>query len=184
MPFRNLDFGCMMKRYSILQLWNPLLRELSQKVDPSSLEVQELVEILLDAVDKEKGIGIAAPQIGQLKQVFILNSRPINGYDDAPLMEPRAIINPEILEYSEEIVDGYEGCLSILTFKWIVPRHSRIVVKYQDLNWNWIQEKIEGFVARIFQHEFDHLNGLFFTDRVKDMKSLIMLEELERQRDV
>ena len=172
-----------MKEYEILQLGNPILRKISWKVDPISKEINELIKVLLDVVDEKQGIWIAAPQIGVLKQVFILNSRPINGYDEAPLMDPKPIINPQILKYSEEMVEGYEWCLSIMAFKGIVPRHQWIEVKYQDLEWNRVEEKIEWFVARIFQHEYDHLNWLFFTDRMTDMKSLIMLEELNRLRE-
>ena len=108
-------------------------------------------------------------------------SRPNARYPDAPLMSPTAIINPEVLHASKEKIKDWEGCLSVPSMRGLVPRHQEIKVRYFDQQGNEKNEVLTGFVARIFQHELDHLNGLTFIDQLEKTTDLISEEEWYRQ---
>jgi peptide deformylase len=114
------------------------------------------------------GVGIAAPQVYESAALFIVASRPNPRYPDAPLMEPEVVINPEILERSDELVKDWEGCLSIPGIRGLVPRHRRIRARYRT-----IEREFADFVARIFQHEDDHLRGIVFLDRLESTRDVV-----------
>jgi len=158
---------------NILQLGNPTLAQISTPVeDILSDSTQQTINEMLNSVIKAKGVGIAAPQIGINKRIFIMCSKPNSRYPNAPLMEPTAIINPEILTFNGDIEADWEGCLSVPSIRGLIPRYSRIQVSYYDTNNIKHQKTFNGFLARVFQHEFDHLNGLTFLDRVNSAKDL------------
>ncbi|MGI2853875.1 peptide deformylase [Shewanella algae] len=124
-----------------------------------------LAEKMLETMKLAQGVGIAAPQVGQGIRLFIMASHPNDRYPDAPLMAPQVVINPQILQRSGKILTGEEGCLSLPGERVQVLRHESIEVRYQDLSGEWQQEWLQGFVARIFQHEYDHLEGLTLIER-------------------
>jgi peptide deformylase len=133
---------------------------------------QILIDSLICTAQQANGVGIAAPQVYQSQRLFILASRPNLRYPQAPLMEPIAIINPCILDRSTEMVKDWEGCLSVEGVRGLVPRHRAIAVAYYD-RWGQLQkQEFTDFVARIFQHELDHLNGILFVDRVESPDNL------------
>ncbi|WP_448566244.1 peptide deformylase [Thalassotalea ganghwensis] len=166
----------------ILTVGHPILASKANPVDNVlSNDVQDLITTLIDTAIQANGVGIAAPQIGVNKQIFIVCSKPSVRYPNAPMMKPTPIINPEIVEYSGEIVEDWEGCLSVPKKRGLVPRYDNITVRYQDRQGYWQTKKFSGFVARIFQHEIDHLNGLTFLDRVND-KAKVIGEELWYQQ--
>lgn len=168
--------------YAIAQLGHTVLRHRATEVDNIlSGECQQLINKMMLAVSEAGGIGIAAPQIHHSVRIFIMCSKPNTRYPDAPLMSPTAIINPEILHYSREKVKGWEGCLSVPSMRGLVPRHSQITVRYFDQQGNEQQKEFTGFIARIFQHELDHLNGLTFIDQLESTKDLISEVEWYRQ---
>lgn len=170
------------KTYSIAQLGHPVLRQRAAEVeDILGDQCQQLIAQMLLAVSEAGGVGIAAPQIHHSVRIFIMCSKPNARYPDAPLMAPTAIINPEILHYSSEKVKGWEGCLSVPGLRGLVPRHSQISVGYFDRQGNRQQKELTGFIARIFQHELDHLNGLTFIDRLESTQDLISEVEWYRQ---
>ena len=167
---------------TIAQLGNEALRAISTEVTHIlSDECQQLITQMMATVSKAGGVGIAAPQIHHNKCIFIMCSKPNARYPDAPLMVPTAIINPKISHYSDEIIKDWEGCLSVPSMRGLVPRHNQVTVSYYD-QYNEKHEKIfTGFIARIFQHEFDHLNGLTFIDRLESTKDLISESEWHKQ---
>jgi peptide deformylase len=168
--------------YSIAQLGHTVLRVKASDVeDILSDECQQLIELMMLAVSQAGGVGIAAPQIHHSLRIFIMCSKPNVRYPDAPLMEPTAIINPEILHYSSEIIKGWEGCLSVPSMRGLVPRHNKIKVRYFDQQGNEQLKELTGFIARIFQHELDHLNGLTFIDQLESTKDLISEIEWHKQ---
>ncbi len=170
------------KPYSIAQLGNAVLRKRAVNVENILAdECQQLINLMMLAVSEAGGVGIAAPQIHHSMRIFIMCSKPNARYPDAPLMPPTAIINPEILHYSTEQVKGWEGCLSVPSMRGLVPRHSQITVRYFDRQGNEQQKKLSGFIARIFQHELDHLNGLTFIDQLESTKDLISEVEWYQQ---
>lgn len=168
--------------YAIAQLGHAVLREVAAEVDNiHSDECQQLIKTMMLAVEKTGGVGIAAPQIHHSLRIFIICSKPNARYPDAPLMRPTAIINPEILHYSNEKTKGWEGCLSVPSLRGLVPRHDQITVRYYDQQGELQQKELTGFIARIFQHELDHLNGLTFIDQVESTRDLISEVEWYRQ---
>jgi peptide deformylase len=124
-----------------------------------------------------QGVGIAAPQVGVASRVFIMAPRPNPRYPDAPLVEPFAVINPVILRASEEKEIGWEGCLSVPGFRAQVPRHCEVDVEFTDRQGSLRQERFSGFLARLFQHEYDHLEGILYPDRLPQGNTLVTLEE-------
>jgi len=154
---------------AIAQLGADVIRQVASEVEEiESKETQTLIDDLLLTCIDSRGMGIASPQISVSKRLFIMASNPNSRYPNAPKMKPKAIINPEILSYSDEVEKDWEGCLSLPNLRAKVPRSVRIEVRYFTREGEEIQEVLEGFLARIFQHEFDHLNGKVFIDRVEN----------------
>lgn len=150
---------------TILQLGHPILRLIAEPVSNiSSPEIQTLVGDMLDMVKELHCSGLAAPQVGESLRLFIYGDKD---------KERFAAINPAILAQSEEIVTGWERCLSIPNLYARIPRASSIHVEYFDTEGNKIQKHLSQYEARIFQHELDHLNGLVYFDRIRDMRNIV-----------
>ncbi len=165
----------------IIQLGHPLLRSQAQTIDNiHSPHIQTLIDNLLTTVIAANGVGIAAPQVASRDRLFIVASRPNPRYPNAPQMQPTAMINPQILAHSDVLVNGWEGCLSISGIRGLVPRYQTIEVEYSDRTGKLHKQELTDFVARIFQHELDHLDGIVFVDRLKSTQDLIT--ELEYQK--
>ena len=143
--------------------------------------IRALVDDMVATMRDADGVGIAGAQVYESLAIFIVASRANPRYPDAPDMEPEVVINPEIVESSIEMVDGWEGCLSIPGLRGKVPRHQRIRVRYSTPDGEIVDREFQGFIARIFQHEFDHLNGIVFLDRMANVKELMMEREYRRQ---
>ena len=167
---------------NIAQLGNAVLRQRALEVeDILSDGCQKLISKMMLTVSEAGGVGIAAPQIHHSVRIFIMCSKPNTRYPDAPLMPPTAIINPEVLHYSKEKEKGWEGCLSVPSMRGLVPRHRQITVRYFDQQGNEQQKELTGFIARIFQHEIDHLDGLTFIDQLESTTDLISEVEWYKQ---
>lgn len=165
----------------IAHLGHPVLREITPKVENiNDSEFKELVNNMIATVKDANGLGIAAPQVYQSKSVFIISSKPNSRYPNAPEVEATAIINPKILEYSNDIIKEWEGCLSIPGIRGLVPRSKSIHVEYMTTEGEKITKTFEGFIARIFQHEYDHLNGIVFLDRLESVKDIISEKEYQK----
>jgi peptide deformylase len=165
----------------VAQLGQPVLREVARKVaDPADPAVQALIDDMLVTVAEVDGVGIAAPQVHEPLALFIVASRPNPRYPHAPEMTPTAMVNPELLWASEEKEKGWEGCLSIPGLRGLVPRHRRIGVRYLTRTGKVREEEYGDFLARVFQHEFDHVQGMVFIDRVEDTRELVTEKEYLR----
>jgi peptide deformylase len=171
----------MAKVLEIAELGQPVLREKSLDIenieDPA---VQEFIDDLIETAIESNGVGIAAPQVFEPYRIFIINSRPNPRYPEAPEMGPVAIINPEIISYSEEKEKDWEGCLSIPGIRGLVPRHTSIRTRFTTRDGNMEEKEFTGFIARIFQHEFDHINGVVFLDRLESSADIITEKEYQR----
>ena len=164
----------MAKVLKVAELGDPVLRSPTHPIaDIQDPAVQKLIDDLLKTVNKTNGVGIAAPQVSQSLQLFIVASRPNLRYLNAPTMEPTAMINPQILAYSDETVNDWEGCLSVPGMRGLVRRSQEIEVRYTDRHGEQQQKVFTDFVARIIQHEHDHINGKVFLDRVEDTLDLM-----------
>lgn len=162
-----------MKFRPIITLPNKNLRKRSAKVgyiDESAVKlIDEMKAATLDWEDNrphEVGVALAAVQINDLRRVVIIR----NNFDDKKDRSFQVFINPEITKYEGVIEEDYEGCLSIKDVYGKVPRHTKVRVKALNLEGKPVRVKAEGFLARVFQHEIDHTNGLVFIDHIKDKK--------------
>lgn len=168
----------MSKQLEITELGNPILRDDTKKVENIYDEkIQTLIDNMIHTMKSANGVGIAAPQVSESLQIFIMRSNPNPRYPDAPEMQTEAIINPVIISASDEKEFDWEGCLSIPGIRGLVPRHKSINVTYQDRQGKKKEAAFEDFPARIFQHEFDHLNGIMFLDRMESPQHLITENE-------
>lgn len=165
----------------IAQLGNPVIRKKASPVkEVSSPGMQKLIDDLIATCFETDGVGIAAPQVCQSKAVFILASHPNPRYPNAPKMKPTAVINPKILAHSQTVEKDWEGCLSIPGLRGLVPRFTWVRVEYVTRQGTRVRKNYEGFAARIFQHEFDHLQGVVFLDRIESTKDIVTENEYRR----
>ncbi len=172
----------MTESLQIAQLGNPILRQQAQLVDNvREKRLQQLIDDLLLTASASNGVGIAAPQVSESYRLFIVASRPNARYPSAPLMEPTAMINPQIIAHSTDTVKAWEGCLSIPGIRGLVPRHQVIEVEYMTRDGQLHRQEMTDFVARIFQHEYDHLNGIVFLDRVESTQDLMSEQEYQQR---
>ena len=171
------------KQLSVLTLGDPRLRLMAKPIDTIDDSLQTLINNLIWTAEKTNGVGIAAPQVGETKQLFIVASRPNLRYPQAPQMEPTAMINPRIIAHSDNRLTGWEGCLSVPDQRGEVDRYQEIEVEYGDRHGNLHRRVFTDFIARIFQHELDHLDGTVFVDRVSDASTLLTEKEYFAQID-
>ncbi len=158
----------------IAQLGANVLRQHAETIsDVQCNEVRQIIASMRAALESTEGVGLAAPQISESKRIIIVASRPTSRYPSAPLMEPTVMINPVYKVLSDEQEKDWEGCLSIPGIRALVPRYTKIKINYTDEQGSLIETELAGFVARIFQHEADHLDGKVYLDRVEDNKDII-----------
>ena len=165
----------------IAHLGHPVLRGATGTIqDPAEPAIQALIDDMLATMIEAGGVGIAATQVYEPLRLFIVASRPNPRYPLAPSMEPIPMLNPELLWQSEETEKAWEGCLSVSGIRGPVPRSSRIGVRYLTRHGDPREEELAGFIARIFQHEYDHISGLVFLDRVENNRELVSEREYLR----
>jgi peptide deformylase len=163
------------------QLGGAVLRLQAKRVDDAgSSDVKKIIQTMLAALSGSAGVGLAAPQIFESIRIIIVASRPSKRYPLAPLMDPIVMINPSFEILSENRKKDWEGCLSIPGIRALVPRYQKIKITYFDQQGSQQELLAEDFVARIFQHEYDHLNGLVYLDRVEDNKDIISETEFQK----
>jgi peptide deformylase len=162
----------------IAQLGAKVLRQIAESVeDVHAVEIRQIIEAMQSTLASTQGVGIAAPQISESKRIIIVASRPTARYPHAPQMAPTVMINPSFQALSEHKEKGWEGCLSIPGIRALVPRYTEIMIQYTDQQGSVIELKLDGFVARIFQHEVDHLEGRVYLDNVEDNRDIIAESE-------
>ena len=158
-----------MSTSKIACIGTPILKSQAQRVEQiSDFNIIELIDCLINTVIANQGVGIAAPQISQPYRIFIIASHPNERYPHAPTMPATAMINPRLLSHGEQVEKDWEGCLSVPNTRGLVSRYQQIEVEYTTRSGELKQEILTGFIARIFQHELDHLDGIIFTDRLSD----------------
>ena len=172
----------MAKVLAVAELGNLVLRSPTHPVQNiSDPAIQKLIDNLIKTITKANGVGIAAPQVSESLRLFIVASRPNLRYLHAPVMEPTPMINPQIVAYSDEQVEGWEGCLSVPGLRGKVKRSKEIEIVYTDRRGEQQQRVFTDFVARIVQHEYDHINGKIFLDRVESTLDLMSEAEYHSQ---
>jgi len=183
-----------MTKDDIIVLPNPNLRKKSQNISKISKDVKQLVASMTAATaswdesrEHEIGVALAAIQIDQPYRIIVIKNDPESKED----MTFKAYINPEIIKFYGDIVEDYEGCLSVPDFYGKVPRYSKVRIKATGIDGRPINLTASGFLAKIFQHEIDHTNGVLFVDRIKEIKEAFYrlnsegkLEKLDYKKDV
>ncbi len=160
--------------FRITQLGEPVLRKVGKPVKLPPKELAALAKNMILTMRKAQGVGIAAPQVGKSLRLFIVAPESSVRYPKSPdNIPPVAMINPVLVRASKKMVTDWEGCLSVPGIRARVPRHHAVEIEFTLLDGRRMKGKLSGFVARIFQHEFDHINGMVFLDRVKDTRTFM-----------
>ncbi len=171
----------------IVAYGDAVLKKEAVEIEKGHEGLQDLIDDMFETMYEASGVGLAAPQIGQSIRMFIVDGSPFAEDDDEESPDPRAagllefkkvFINPIIEEESGEEWAFSEGCLSIPDIREEVYRKERILVSYYDEKWNLKEETFEGFAARIIQHEYDHIEGILFTDRISPLKKRLLTKRL------
>ncbi|MBI3361368.1 MAG: peptide deformylase [Chloroflexi bacterium] len=156
----------------IIYLDNPILRQRARKVTVFTPALKTLVGDMLETMRAAPGVGLAAPQVAVGQRVIVVGVPPAEADEADPNPDAGktwAVVNPEIVKASKEMVDGTEACLSIPGYAGTVLRHKSVAVKGFNVKGKPIKIKVEDFTARIFQHEIDHLDGVLFIDRASEV---------------
>jgi len=169
----------------VARMGHPVLRATARPLDKSdvrSATIQKLIDDMLDTMREYHGVGLAAPQVHESVRLFVaaLDSRDASDEGEDVEPEPIVIINPEITIVGSDVVDDWEGCLSIPDIRGRVPRAREIKVRALDREGARIELHAHDFPARVIQHETDHLDGVLFFDRMRSFDSLTFLEEYSR----
>ncbi len=164
--------------YPIVIYGHPVLRKVAQDIEKNDPAVKQIIEDLFETMYNSEGIGLAAPQIGKSLRIFVIDGSAAS--DDEPKLEgfKKVFINPHIIEKYGEFDPMTEGCLSIPDIREEVDRESHIRITYYDENWEFHDEVYDGYKARIIQHEYDHLDGILFTDKVNPLKRRLLKGKL------
>jgi peptide deformylase len=165
----------------IVRLGDPVLRTPADPVPADRIgspELDRLIDDMIETMRAAQGVGLAAPQVGVAWQLFVYEATdPEDPSAGIPL---HVVVNPMLVPEGHEQAYDWEGCLSIPDLRGLVPRHPAVRVRGLDRTGHPLDFRVEGFEARIVQHEFDHLNGVVFLDRMRDLQSLAFYAEWER----
>lgn len=164
----------------VVRLGHPALRSVAEPVTEdwfSSGRLADLGRDMIRTMMEEHGVGLAAPQVAEDIRLF---TYWVPETDDEPEIPPVVLVNPEIRPVGEDIEEGWEGCLSIPGLRGMVPRYRRLKVKARTIDGDPISLTADGFHARVIQHEYDHLDGIVFLDRMVSNRSLAFETEWER----
>lgn len=167
----------------IAQLGNPILRAKAEPISKEaigSLAIQTLIDDMLETKEEYIGVGLAAPQVHEPLQLIVVGFKDNPRYPDAEQIPLRAIINPKIIDFSTEMDEDWESCLSVDNLSGLVKRAQQITIAGLDRDGNHLEINLEGFEARVYQHEIDHLYGKVFLDRMSDLQSLSFGKEFSK----
>lgn len=170
----------------IVTLPNKILRQPTQDVTRFDDEMQQLIDDMIETMREAPGVGLAAPQIGRSLKLTVIETLPEldeEGNEIEDTRELYVIANPEIVWTSRKTVDGIEGCLSIPGYLGEVERYESIRVRAQDRRGKKIKLRLQGWTARIFQHEIDHLNGVLYIDRLTGQENFWTEEEFDAMQE-
>ncbi|MEJ2677993.1 MAG: peptide deformylase [Gemmatimonadota bacterium] len=154
---------------------DPVLREKADTVEAVDDEVRTLIRDMFDTMYESDGVGLAAPQVGVLHRVIVVDPRD-------PDVEPLALVNPEVVMASDELDRGEEGCLSIPGLRDVVERPAEAVIRGLDEDGNEVVVEADQLLARVLLHEIDHLDGILFVDRVSPLKRKMLLKKWQKLR--
>ncbi|MBW6500863.1 MAG: peptide deformylase [Bacteroidales bacterium] len=164
--------------YPIVIYGHPLLRKVAEDIDQDYPGLDQIIADLFETMYSSEGVGLAAPQTGKSIRIFVIDCKPL-AEDEPELADfKRVFINAHITEKSGDLKPMSEGCLSIPNLREEVNREGFIRIQYYDEKWQFHDESYTGFAARVIQHEYDHLDGILFTDRVSPLRRRLLKSRL------
>lgn len=164
--------------YPIVAYGDTVLKQVAEDIDPNGdVDVKKLSEDMFETMYAANGVGLAGPQIGLSKRIFVVDASEM---DEEIEDFKKVFINAEILEESGEEWEFEEGCLSIPDVRGGVSRQPKIRIKYYDENWTLHEEEYDGMSARVIQHEYDHIEGILFTEHLSAFKKRLIKGKLEK----
>ena len=167
----------------VARMGHPVLREKARPLERADIKkpaVQRLIDDMIDTMIEYHGVGLAAPQVHEGLRLFIAGLDGDDKENEESDREPVVIINPEVTPVGGDLVDGWEGCLSIPDIRGRVPRAREITLRALDRKGERIELRVSDFQARVIQHETDHLDGILFLDRMRSFESMTFLDEYAR----
>jgi len=167
----------------VCHLGHPVLRRVAEPVPPESIArpaFQQFIDDMIETMREYDGVGLAAPQVHVSQQIAVLEVEKHPLYPDAPSVPLTVLINPRLTVLSEETLDGWEGCLSIPDLRGVVPRSRELRVEALDRYGKPMDFIAKDFHARVVQHEYDHLQGKVYADRMPSLETLTHLAEWQR----
>jgi len=164
--------------YPIVVYGHPVLRKVAVEITKDYPGLDQLIDDLFETMYFSEGLGLAAPQIGKSIRIFVIDGKPVA--EDEPSLADfkKVFINAQITERCGELKPMNEGCLSIPNLREEVMRESHIRISYYDENWEHHNEVYDGYKARIIEHEYDHLDGILFTDKVSPLRRRLLKGKL------
>jgi peptide deformylase len=165
--------------YPIYVYGHPVLRKIAPDIKPDYPGLKDFIVNLFETMEKSDGIGLAAPQVGKPIRIFVLDTEPLAEDNPNIPVFKKAFINPHIIERSGEMKIYNEGCLSLPTIHEEVERPASIRIQYMDEQFVSHEEDYDGIVARIIQHEYDHLDGTLFIDRIPPIRRKMLAGKLK-----
>ena len=162
----------------IVAFGTPVLKQKAKNIDKDYEGLAELIDNMFQTMHEASGVGLAAPQIGKSIRLFIVDASPFEEDDSELKNFQQVFVNPEILEEKGEEWVFNEGCLSIPNIREDVSRKPKIRIRYQDEHFDTFEEEFEGIAARIIQHEYDHIEGILFTDYLSPLKKRLLKRKL------
>jgi peptide deformylase len=165
----------------VARMGHPVLRTKTRALERNEIRhatIQKLIDDLIETMTEYHGVGLAAPQVHEPLRLFVAALNAAD--DDEEEHEPVVLINPELTRVGSDVVEDWEGCLSIPDIRGRVPRAKEIKVRAFDRNGEKIELRAQNFAARVIQHETDHLDGILFFDRMRSFESLTFLEEYSK----
>lgn len=164
--------------YPIVVYGDPVLKKRGKDIEEGDLDVIKLAEDMFETMENANGVGLAAPQIGKNIRMFVIDASAM-GEDDEELLDFKQVfINPEIIEEVGEEWDFEEGCLSIPDIREVIYRQEQLTIRFFDENWVEHEETFDDMKARIIQHEYDHIEGILFTDHISPIKKRLLKGKL------
>jgi peptide deformylase len=167
----------------VARLGHPVLRKVTENVSQRELQSptwQKFIDDMIETMKEYDGVGLAADQVHESKQIAVLEVADNPRYPEKPRVPLTVLVNPTITPLSEDMEEDWEGCLSIPDLRGMVPRYKSVRVQALDRQGKEIDFVANEFHARVIQHEFDHLNGKVYLDRMRDFSTLAFLQEFAR----
>jgi len=167
----------------VAHLGHPVLRQIAEPVSPEAIgapEIQRLIDDMFETMEDHDGVGLAAPQVHVSRRIVVYGLRENPRYPEAAPIPLTVLVNPRITPLGTEQEEGWEGCLSVPDMRGMVPRFQRVQVDAYGRDGRPFRYDVDGFHARVVQHECDHLDGKVYIDRMRSTETLTFLPEFQR----